>query len=96
LNPNLAETHNDFGFVLAQQGRLTEAVSHFADAVRLRPNLVDAWKNLGLALANLGRFDDAAVAFKEVLRINPSDSNVQRALAEVQKRGGKPPKGARP
>jgi Flp pilus assembly protein TadD len=96
LNPALAETHNDLGFVLAQQGKLAAAVPHFAEAARLRPALTDAWRNLGLALANLGRFDEAAAALKEVLRLTPDDATVRSALAELQKRGGKPPDGGRP
>ena len=41
--------------VVAQQGRLDVAASHFREAVRLRPDFRDAHSNLARAQAELAR-----------------------------------------
>ncbi|MCB1098546.1 MAG: ASPIC/UnbV domain-containing protein [Verrucomicrobiae bacterium] len=47
--PNTAETHNDFGTLLAQLGRMKDAEQHFAEAVRLKPDYPLAQRNLAKA-----------------------------------------------
>jgi tetratricopeptide (TPR) repeat protein len=44
--PNLAEAHNNLGACVGQQQRLTEALEHFKEALRLRPGYEDARRNL--------------------------------------------------
>ncbi|MDA0813315.1 MAG: ASPIC/UnbV domain-containing protein [Verrucomicrobia bacterium] len=53
--PNSAETHNDFGTLLAQLGRMKDAEHHFAEAVRLKPDYPLAQKNLAKARELLGQ-----------------------------------------
>ena len=47
--PRSAETHNNLGIALANQGRLTEATAQFTEALRLQPDLADAHRNLARA-----------------------------------------------
>jgi tetratricopeptide (TPR) repeat protein len=53
--PNAAETHNDFGTLLAQLGRMKDAEQHFAEAVRIKPDYPLAQKNLAKARELLGQ-----------------------------------------
>ncbi len=50
-----AEIHDNLGVVLAQQGRLSEAVTHFTAALRIRPDFPEARSNLARAQAAGGR-----------------------------------------
>jgi Flp pilus assembly protein TadD len=73
------------GYVLAEQGRLDEAIQHFNQALRLNPYFAGAHNNLGIALARNRKLEDAEDHFKEALRINPgfagARNNLNRILA---------------
>jgi len=47
--------HNNLGLVLAGQGRVSEAIAHYNEAVRIKPRFVEAHNNLANVLANQGR-----------------------------------------
>jgi Flp pilus assembly protein TadD len=49
IAPNYADAHNNLGLVLLGTGRKSEAVPHFAKALRLQPGNIHAAKNLELA-----------------------------------------------
>ena len=59
--PDLAASiHNNLGLALQKQGNDRQALSHFADAVRLLPDFPEAEFNLAEVLSAQGRFDEAA------------------------------------
>jgi Flp pilus assembly protein TadD len=49
INPHDAQSHNNLGVALAEQGRLKEAVAHFTEALRIDPNFQEAKRNLELS-----------------------------------------------
>lgn len=67
---------NNYGTVLAEQGRTDEALIHFENSVRLRPDYVDARMNLGLLLANQGKTAEAIAQYDEALKSNPRNATV--------------------
>jgi tetratricopeptide (TPR) repeat protein len=75
--------HIDLGTILRDQGRLSEAISHFSEAVRLKPDSADAHYNLGMALARQGRTDEAIASFSQAVRIKPdsADTNYDLGLS---------------
>src|SRR5262245_34866371 len=58
--PSRPEPHNNLGLVLAQEGKLAEAVASFREAARLKPDFADSHSNLGNALQELGSLEEAA------------------------------------
>ena len=80
LMPDAAEVQNNFGALLASQGRAAEALPHFAAAVQRLPKWESARLNYAVALAQTNQPAEAFRQFEEVLRINPSNALARRAL----------------
>ena len=81
--------HHNFGFFLAHEGRLGEAIDQFQEAVRIKPDFVEAHINLGVAFARLERFDEAATQFEKALNISPNAVEIRNNLAFALERGGR-------
>ncbi|MGD0826757.1 MAG: tetratricopeptide repeat protein [Desulfobaccales bacterium] len=77
--------HVNLGVALAAQGKLDQAMAHYAEALRLEPDDAQAHNNLGLALAAQARLDQAVAHYAEALRLNPdlaeAHNNLGLALA---------------
>jgi serine/threonine-protein kinase len=58
LNPNLADAHWDYGYMLSHLRRWDEALSEMRTAVSLAPLNQDYLYELGVALAESGAFDE--------------------------------------
>ena len=75
--------------LLAQQGKLSEAEGHYAEAIKLRADYPEAHNNLGVALARQGKLHEAIGHFTEALRLKndyiQARANLQFALEEVKK-----------
>jgi tetratricopeptide (TPR) repeat protein len=71
--PSNERAQNNLGNVLANEpGRLDEAISGFAAAVRLQPAYADAHFDLGVALAREpGRLGEAVAQYEAALRLEP-------------------------
>lgn len=63
----LAELHNNLGFILATENKHEEAVLSYYEALKLDPNLRRARNNLGFSQAALGRDDQALGSFRAAL-----------------------------
>jgi tetratricopeptide (TPR) repeat protein len=77
--------HNNLGLALAAQGKLDQAMAHYAEALRLEPDFAMAHNNLGIALAAQGKLDQAMAHFAKALRLQPdyaeAHNNLGLALA---------------
>jgi tetratricopeptide (TPR) repeat protein len=88
--------HNNLGIVLADQGKLDEAIAHFSEALRIDPNYAEAHYNLGLALVGQGKLDEAIAHYSKALRIKPDYTKARDNLRlTLVKRGERPDPGAR-
>src|SRR5437870_3406433 len=87
--PQTSMAQNNLGAVLADQGKLAEAIEHYQRALQIRPENVEAHNNLGLALARQGKMAEASDHYRQALRIMPNDvevhNNLGRALAQQGK-----------
>jgi tetratricopeptide (TPR) repeat protein len=70
-NPDCWLAHDNLGTLLANQGRIEEAMEHSQKAIQINPNDPEALNNLAVALAATGRFDEAIENYYRAIQINP-------------------------
>ena len=61
----------NLGVLLAQQGRLDEAIDQYRQALAIEPDSSGAHVNLGMALTRQQQFDEARDHFRRALEIDP-------------------------
>ncbi len=61
--------HNNIGNMMAQRGRVDEAVRHWSDVLALNPNSFNAHNNLGIALAWKGQSREAIEHYRRALAL---------------------------
>jgi tetratricopeptide (TPR) repeat protein len=66
-----AAGHMNLGVVRAEQGRLTEAISHYQQALAIDPSYAKAHGNWGAALARQGRVGEAIGHYRQALDMDP-------------------------
>src|SRR2546426_1208159 len=71
IDPNSYTAQNNLGAVLAEQGRLAEAIEHFQVALRIKPDDAMAHTNWGAALAQQGKPAEAIDHYRQALQIEP-------------------------
>jgi tetratricopeptide (TPR) repeat protein len=81
--------HYNLGLALAAQGKLDQAVAHYAEALRLKPDYAKAHNNLGIALAAQGKLDQAMVHYAEALRLKLDPAAVHHNLGLALAQQGK-------
>jgi protein O-mannosyl-transferase len=70
-NPDCAVAHEGLGLVLLQNGKASESVTHFQQALQILPDYAQAYCNLGIALIQEGSVDEAISNYQAALQINP-------------------------
>ena len=72
LIPDSVEARNNLGSLLAQQGKLAKAISHFSTVLGLKPEYGIAHDNLGNALVTQGKLAESITHYTEALRLMPA------------------------
>jgi tetratricopeptide (TPR) repeat protein len=75
--------HASLADLLMRGGRVTEAIAHSEEALRIRPGDADAQNNLGLALLQTGDTARAAAHLEKALEIDPGHMNAEVNLAWI-------------
>ncbi len=70
-NPSCWLAHNNLGIALAKADRVSEAIEHYQQAMRIEPNYHKVYYNMGLTLAKIGRLQEAIKYYEQALRIQP-------------------------
>ena len=83
-SPGFAQAHYSLGVLLAQGGRLPEAVTHLAAAVRLDPEFAQAKYGYALALAQMKRYEEARTQLIEGAARFPDRKEFGDALARLK------------
>ena len=71
-DPYRFDIHWRLGRVLADQGHLDEAMSHYLASLNIVPDFAEAHYSLGVALERSGRIDDALQHYSTTLRLKPA------------------------
>ncbi|HVM47716.1 MAG TPA: tetratricopeptide repeat protein [Candidatus Acidoferrum sp.] len=88
-NPDAWIAHANLGWILADQRKYDEAISHLDASLKLNPNNAQAHCNLGRVLSLQGRFAEAQGQFQAALKLKPSDAAIRRSYASALADEGK-------
>ena len=87
-NPTTPRCHNNWGALLADAGKIDEAVRHFMAALASRPNDADVLNNLGNAYMQSNRGREAREMFEKALAIRPTYPEALNNLGIILWRAG--------
>jgi len=79
----------NLGIVLQKQGKLSEAMAHYSEALRVDPNHAGAHYDLATALSSLGRTDEALAQYDEAVRLDAKFAQAEWAKEFEALRRGK-------
>lgn len=85
--PENPRAHNNLGFVLYEQGQVTEPAACYERALQLDPDYADAHSNYGALLFKLGRVEEALAHERRAVELRPglaiAHNNLAAALIQV-------------
>jgi tetratricopeptide (TPR) repeat protein/peroxiredoxin len=79
----LANSWNNLGLLAAREGRTSEAVGYFQEALKLSPDHSIALDNLGSAYRQQKRWEDARKTYERALELRPNDADANYGLGMV-------------
>jgi tetratricopeptide (TPR) repeat protein len=88
VTPDNHIAHNNLGFELEKEGRLDEAMAHYAVALRLAPDDPKPRNNLGRALATRGDLAGAIEQYTIAVQLRPRFADAQQSLADALAQSG--------
>ncbi|NJP09573.1 MAG: tetratricopeptide repeat protein [Leptolyngbyaceae cyanobacterium RU_5_1] len=83
------KVYSELTNVLADMGKLTEAIAASTRAVQANPTSADAYRNLGGALYEQGYLVEAIAAYNQAIRLNPKDASAHNRLGLALYQQGK-------
>lgn len=83
IDPDNATSHNNLGFLLAQQHQWKEGLTHLRRAVALAPNNSDFLSNLGQVLAETGLWQDGLKLLLRAADLEPDNVRVWQNLGRL-------------
>ena len=84
--PHSLRPHSNLASALLKQGRVDEAIAHYAAALRIAPASFAAHTGLGLALVEQGRIDEAINQYQVALQIDPDCAAAHLSLGTALSR----------
>lgn len=87
-NPDAWLAHNNLGYVLAGDGDLVGATSHYEQALRLEPDYAAAHNNLGTALLRTGKIQEAIRHLARAVEIEPDWAAAHNNLGNARLQSG--------
>ncbi len=74
---------NDKSLKSLHEGKIEEAITLLAEAIKLDPTLDLAYGNLGICFAQLRKYEEAKTAFNKALEINPKKISYHTGIAAI-------------
>jgi len=93
-NPTSWKSRHNYACTLDAQGKLTEALKEFSEAIRLRPSNAEAYNDAALTLLKLGRRQEAIQCFQQSLQVRAT-AGAARNLAAALLMNGDPVQAAK-
>lgn len=81
--PESWNAHNNLATILAEQGKINEAMEGFAESLKHNPRNTKALCNLGRGMMMKGQLAEAEKNFQAALTIKSDDSDAHRFYAEL-------------
>lgn len=81
-NPTSWKSRHNYACTLDSQGKLSEALLQFTEAIRLRPSNAEAHNDIALTLLKMGRRQEAITEFQQSLQVRATPG-AARNLAAV-------------
>ncbi len=78
-----AGVQTDLGNQLLLAGKISEAVAHYEQALRIDPDYAVAHDNLGSALVRTGKMEEAIARYEQALRLKPDYAEAHCNLGTV-------------
>jgi len=88
-NEKAAQDYYKYGLILAEEGRNTDAVKAFRQAIGIKPDWAEAHSLLGSALSQAGELREAEQELRKAVQIKPDYAEGWNYLGEFLKAGGK-------
>src|ERR1017187_6209024 len=76
-NPGSWMAHENLGVLLQEAGKVTEAINHYQEALRVKPDDATAHNDWGNALVLVGSNPEATQHYEQALRFEPDWGDVQ-------------------
>jgi tetratricopeptide (TPR) repeat protein len=70
-NPGAWMAHNNLAIILQDKGRTSEALDHYAEALRSDSTIAEVHNNFATALADAGRLAESEREYQSALALNP-------------------------
>jgi len=88
-NPSCWVAHNSLGYLFLQEGKISEAIAHYDQALRIKPDSAETHGNLAYVFLQEGRISDAIAQYDQALRIQPDQYQVHYNLALALEQAGR-------
>ena len=88
-NPECWLAHNNLGFILSGEGRVSEAIQEYETAIKIEPDFPESHNNLGNDLSQTGRLPEAIEEFEEALRLAPDYPEAHNGLGTALSESGR-------
>ncbi|HUJ11316.1 MAG TPA: tetratricopeptide repeat protein [Verrucomicrobiae bacterium] len=88
-NPRCWLAHNNLGNVFWGEGKISDALEQYEQALLLNPDYAEAHNNLGNVFWGEGKISDALGHYEQALRLNPTSAEAHYNLGSVLAQTGK-------
>ena len=80
INPELTALRFDYGNLLGNMGKDTEAIEEYKTYIKAFPNDANAYKNLGIVYKKQNELDLALFNIEKAYTLDPSDNDIKKEL----------------
>jgi hypothetical protein len=84
-SPHKMRPHFNLAQYLELDGKNTEAITHYREALAINPGIVPAYVNLAAIYEKRGNFSEAKNLYQQALKVNPEEPVVKFRLSLIEK-----------